>query len=102
RPRSPLDFSTRAALVAALGYGVIGSRTGSGPVSLGSSPGTPAEADQRVQWPLRGPFSRLARSVHPGDDPPDPLSGTLSCSTGRRWPSSLGFGLPAFIEGLWF
>ena len=25
-----------------LGYGVIGSPTGSGPVSLGSSPGTPA------------------------------------------------------------
>src|SRR5579859_3105007 len=31
-----------------LGYGVIGSPTGSGPVSLGSSPGTPASsADQR-------------------------------------------------------
>src|SRR5438552_549707 len=30
-----------------MGYGVIGSPTGSGPVSLGSSPGTPAACAER-------------------------------------------------------
>jgi hypothetical protein len=29
-----------------MGYGVIGSPTGSGPVSLGSSPGTPAQTSR--------------------------------------------------------
>jgi len=31
-----------------MGYGVIGSPTGSGPVSLGSSPGTPAMCSVRL------------------------------------------------------
>src|SRR5580693_6540429 len=31
-----------------MGYGVIGSPTGSGPVSLGSSPGTPAVPNRQV------------------------------------------------------
>src|SRR6266568_2855268 len=34
----------RWSLLTPMGYGVIGSPTGSGPVSLGSSPGTPATA----------------------------------------------------------
>src|SRR6266851_1275476 len=40
-----LHFTGDRALVGSfpMGYGVIGSPTGSGPVSLGSSPGTPAE-----------------------------------------------------------
>src|SRR5262249_54528837 len=35
-----------------MGYGVIGSPTGSGPVSLGSSPGTPATCAQRGGRPV--------------------------------------------------
>ena len=44
RERSPLDCvgGSGPAGPMPLGYGVIGSPTGSGPVSLGSSPGTPA------------------------------------------------------------
>src|SRR6266851_5011626 len=43
-----LHFTGDRALVGSfpMGYGVIGSPTGSGPVSLGSSPGTPATCAQ--------------------------------------------------------
>ena len=52
-PRSAtLHRRERARRLATVGYGVIGSPTGSGPVSLGSSPGTPAgsaaAADRRL------------------------------------------------------
>ena len=38
-----------------MGYGVIGSPTGSGPVSLGSSPGTPAICNHSVKTAARSP-----------------------------------------------
>ena len=50
----------------ALGYGVIGSPTDSGSVSLGSSPGTPADRDDRPmrgtdpRWICRSPRARVA------------------------------------------
>jgi hypothetical protein len=46
-----------------MGYGVIGSPTGSGPVSLGSSPGTPAAFER-----ILSAFSRLM-SYSPYDVP---------------------------------
>jgi hypothetical protein len=62
----------------ALGYGVIGSPTGSGPVSLGSSPGTPAEAGFPAHWPLAN-FAG-ARSAFPGGRPPGPPGAGFPCS----------------------
>jgi hypothetical protein len=44
RVPSPLDCVGAPRGAMPLGYGVIGSPTGSGPVSLGSSPGTPASS----------------------------------------------------------
>jgi hypothetical protein len=46
-----------------VGYGVIGSTTDSGSVSLGSSPGTPANA-----LALAGPRRRASRQTTPGAD----------------------------------
>src|SRR5262245_63555668 len=41
---------------APMGYGVIGSPTDSGSVSLGSSPGTPAPVGAQLDWvPICGP-----------------------------------------------
>ena len=74
-----------------MGYGVIGSPTGSGPVSLGSSPGTPALSWITVLNGPSGPFSRLARAaVFRGDDPPNPPRGPASRIRllSRRRPSS--------------
>ena len=74
-------------LAVAMGYGVIGSPTGSGPVSLGSSPGTPAEAGFLAHWPLAN-FAG-ARSAFPGGRPPGPPEGRVSLLIGR-WPISPG------------
>ena len=58
-----------------MGYGVIGSPTGSGPVSLGSSPGTPATWLSMLR-DLRSLAGGVA-SYHPGAEPPGPrVSGT--------------------------
>ena len=69
-----------------MGYGVIGSPTGSGPVSLGSSPGTPASklvsADAHSgarafwlfrrlirarPWPSQASFSQQVRQLRSSD-----------------------------------
>ena len=71
-----------------MGYGVIGSPTGSGPVSLGSSPGTPAEAAS-LHRPLA--ISLFTRSAGPGDEPRGfryssalPISQFTACWSGGR------------------
>src|ERR1700722_10669076 len=51
-----------------MGYGVIGSPTGSGPVSLGSSPGTPAFFVARMAYcGLRATFAFRLISYVSGD-----------------------------------
>ena len=55
-----------------MGYGVIGSPTGSGPVSLGSSPSTPATSTRRLD-------PRRSRRIES-----DPLSAPLCSGLARR------------------
>jgi hypothetical protein len=72
-----------------MGYGVIGSPTGSGPVSLGSSPGTPALSWITVLNGPSGPFSRLARAAaFGGTTPRAPRAALRPASGARRRPSS--------------
>ena len=66
-----------------LGYGVIGSPTGSGPVSLGSSPGTPASSADSADtlWCPRLFISalRLGRDIRVGvEDAAVPENGRLA------------------------
>ena len=79
-------------LAVAMGYGVIGSPTGSGPVSLGSSPGTPAEAGFPAHWPLAnfagGP------QCFPGGRPPGPPA---AHSRLVGWGSSARFVRPTGV-----
>jgi hypothetical protein len=80
-------------LAVAMGYGVIGSPTGSGPVSLGSSPGTPAEAGLSAHWPLAnfagGP------QCFPGGTPPGPPGAGLFA----HWPLANFAGGPQCFPG---
>ncbi len=59
-----------------MGYGVIGSPTGSGPVSLGSSPGTPARCEARL------PAKVAALACARGPVGADAVLRTASASTG--------------------
>src|SRR5581483_478742 len=74
-----------------MGYGVIGSPTGSGPVSLGSSPGTPAVRNRQVSspagflflTPTGGRSSRSPRGL-PGPVEPGPGAVAPARRTRRR------------------
>ena len=94
-----------------MGYGVIGSPTGSGPVSLGSSPGTPAEADSLLigRWPIRrGPAAPGGTHPHPAgagfsaDWPLANFAGGPQCFPGGRPPGGADSRLVGWGPSAWF
>ena len=86
-----------------LGYGVIGSPTGSGPVSLGSSPGTPASSPDSADVPTSA-LVRLGSGERriglTGTEAvvcalpviPDPKPDRIACRRECSAPSSRGLG----------
>ena len=81
---------------AAMGYGVIGSPTGSGPVSLGSSPGTPAKASLASHRPLAD--SAICPQCWPGGTTP---RAALSPGGAKRIPALAGGTRAGTLEALW-
>ena len=85
-----------------MGYGVIGSPTDSGSVSLGSSPGTPAPSQDRTAPSSRGPGRRPLKAVapvrirsglHPWHSPAHPSGvsrGDFALSCPARTPAASG------------
>ena len=66
-----------------LGCGVIGSPTGSGPVSLGSSPGTPAQQCSEAHRPPHE-LAGLSDGTVPSSGPPHSTTAPSSSGLGRR------------------
>src|SRR5690348_8085206 len=85
-----------------MGYGVIGSPTDSGSVSLGSSPGTPAPSQDRTAPSSRGPGRRPLKAVapvrirsglhpwHPSAHPSGVSRGDFALSCPARTPAASG------------
>src|SRR5690349_20323173 len=85
-----------------MGYGVIGSPTDSGSVSLGSSPGTPAPSQDRTAPSSRGPGRRPLKAVapvrirsglhpwHPAAHPSGVSRGDFALSCPARTPAASG------------